>query len=106
MNPFFLFPIFGGNGDRLAGGQTLKQKRINPLLGLPLLVGPDQFADIFADAAITASRDPLLNEMLHRLRQGDIHGIHNGTSLSAYLTSLAIIVNPLPRAARQAGAGD
>lgn len=49
---FLLVPVFLGDGDRLAGVQPLEQEDVNPFLDLAFLIGPNQFAYIFADATL------------------------------------------------------
>ena len=63
-----------------------------PLLGLLLLVAPDQVADVFAGVAVTACCDTVVDLRAHGLGQGKTHGLatHGWT-----LRSLITVVNRL-----------
>jgi hypothetical protein len=60
---FLLFPILGGNGDWLAGAQPFEQQGIDAFLDLAFLIGPNQLADILANAAVSAFGHTLLHEL-------------------------------------------
>ena len=45
----------------------------------PIRIPADQFADVLAAGAVTASRDLLVDEILEGLGQRDIHRAHDPT---------------------------
>src|SRR5688500_5162402 len=59
--------------------KALLDKALELLNGLrPLLIPPDQIADIVAAVAVFAGLYLLFDPCLHRVRQGNIHRSHGG----------------------------
>ena len=88
------FPLLGGHRRGLAAFQSFEDLGFQSLAGLFLLVGPDEIANVLADAAVAPLLDLVLDEPLYGLRRGDIHGVH-GVFLCTSLALLAKTANLL-----------
>src|SRR5262245_30047423 len=71
-----VFPILACHFSRRSTSDTLQQERLQLRLGLVLLVVSDEFADVFADAAVASGGNLVIHELLERFRDRNVHGLH------------------------------
>ena len=69
-------PILPGHLGWLTTLNAFHQKRLQLLPRLALLIVPDEVANLFTDAAVSAGADLDVNELFELIREGDVHCLH------------------------------